>query len=120
MSGRSWGINGAISAPNSKNSGRLLPRQRPRSPDTTLVLRRDDDESDVSQIHSGLDGLGLADAETPKDGDEGDDEGCDSDCYCLKCVDDKIKPHGWWRGAEMTTEEADDLVCSMDGLGNVG
>jgi hypothetical protein len=53
------------------------------------------------------------------DTDDGDtSEGCNGDCYCLKCVDDKIKPHGWWRERKMTTEEADDLVCSMDGLGN--
>ena len=31
---------------------------------------------------------------------------------------DEMKPHGWWREREMTSEEADDLVCSMDGLGN--
>ena len=53
------------------------------------------------------------------DTDDGDtDEGCNGDCYYRKCVDDKIKPHGWWRERKMTTEEADDLVCSMDGLGN--
>ena len=84
-------------------------------PDTTLVLRRDNDESDVSQIHSGRGGLGFADAEMPKDWDDGESEAEG---------EEETKPHGGWKdpdmAAEMTTEEADDLVCSIDGLGNVG
>ena len=86
-------------------------------PDTTLVLRHDDDESGVSQIHSGLDGLGFADGETSKDVSEGEGEAEGEG-------EEETKPHGWWKdpdmAAEMTAEEADDLVCSMDGLGNVG